>query len=332
MLVAANTINVAADLAAMGDALALVVDGSKHFYILMFGVVSLLLQVFLPYQRYVRILKWLTLALLAYVAVVFTISVPWREAIAGIVWPRLTLTGQALTVIVAVFGTTISPYLCFWQAAQEVEELTADPTANALKRDPEGARRHLQRIKIDTYIGMGFSNLIALFIIISAAATLHAAGIHDIQTSAQAAEALRPIAGDATFLLFSLGIIGTGMLAVPVLAGSAAYAVAEAFEWKSGLDLKLLEAREFYAIIALATLGGVLLDFTPIDPIKALFWSAVINGVIAVPIMIVMMLLADDARVMGDFTVTRRLKALGWLATWTMAAAVVAMFVGGMSY
>jgi len=332
MLVAANTINVAADLAAMGDALALVVDGSKHFYILMFGVVSLLLQVFLPYQRYVRILKWLTLALLAYVAVVFTISVPWREAIAGIVWPRLTLTGQALTVIVAVFGTTISPYLFFWQAAQEVEELTADPTANALKRDPEGARRHLQRIKIDTYIGMGFSNLIALFIIISAAATLHAAGIHDIQTSAQAAEALRPIAGDATFLLFSLGIIGTGMLAVPVLAGSAAYAVAEAFEWKSGLDLKLLEAREFYAIIALATLGGVLLDFTPIDPIKALFWSAVINGVIAVPIMIVMMLLADDARVMGDFTVTRRLKALGWLATWTMAAAVVAMFVGGMSY
>jgi NRAMP (natural resistance-associated macrophage protein)-like metal ion transporter len=332
MLVIANTINVAADLAAMGDALALVVDGSKHFYILMFGVVSLLLQVLLPYRRYVRILKWLTLALLAYVGVVFTIFVPWREAIAGIVWPRLTLTGQALTVIVAVFGTTISPYLFFWQAAQEVEELTADPTANALKRDPEGARRHLQRIKIDTYIGMGFSNLIALFIIVSAAATLHAAGIHDIQTSAQAAEALRPIAGDATFLLFSLGIIGTGLLAVPVLAGSAAYAVAEAFEWKSGLDLKLLEAREFYAIIAFATFGGVLLDFTPIDPIKALFWSAVINGVIAVPIMIVMMLLADDPRVMGAFTVTRRLKALGWLATWTMAAAVVAMFVTGMSY
>jgi len=332
MLVIANTINVAADLAAMGDAMALVVDGSRHLYILMFGVVSLVLQVLLPYRRYVRILKWLTLALLAYVAVVFTISVPWREAIAGIVWPRLTLTGQALTVIVAVFGTTISPYLFFWQAAQEVEELKADPAANALKRDPEGARRHLQRIKIDTYIGMGFSNLIALFIIISAAATLHAAGIHDIRTSAQAAEALRPIAGDAAFLLFSLGIIGTGLLAVPVLAGSAGYAVTEAFEWRSGLDLKLIEAREFYAIIALATVGGVLIDFTPIDPIKALFWSAVINGVIAVPIMIVMMLLADDPRVMGAFTVTRRLKALGWLATWTMAAAVVAMFVTGMSY
>jgi len=329
MLVAANTINVAADIAAMGEALQLVVGGPEHGHAILFGVASLLLQVFLPYQRYVRYLKWLTLALLAYVAVVFTIAVPWREALQGIVWPRLALTGSALTVIVAVFGTTISPYLFFWQAAQEVEELTADPDAFPLRQSPEDARAHLRRIKIDTYIGMGFSNLIALFIIISTAATLHAAGITEIATSAQAAEALRPLAGDAAFLLFSLGIIGTGMLAVPVLAGSAAYAVAEAFEWKSGLDLKLLEAREFYAIIALATLGGIALDFTPIDPIKALFWSAVINGVIAVPIMVVMMLMADDARVMGAFTVTRRLKALGWLATWTMAAAVIAMLVSG---
>jgi NRAMP (natural resistance-associated macrophage protein)-like metal ion transporter len=331
MLVIANTINVAADIAAMGDALALVVGGSRHLYIFLFGAIGLLLQVFLSYRRYVGYLKWLTLALLAYVAVVFTISVPWHEALIGLVWPRLTLDGQALTVIVAVFGTTISPYLFFWQAAQEVEEVNADPAASPLKHSPDTARKQLRRIKIDTYIGMGFSNLIALFIIVSAAATLHAAGVEDIQTSAQAAEALRPLAGDATFLLFSLGIIGTGMLAVPVLAGSAAYAVTEAFEWKSGLDRKLLEAREFYAIIALATLGGVVLDFTPIDPIKALFWSAVINGVIAVPIMIVMMLLADDPHVMGPFTVTRRLKALGWLATWTMAAAVVAMFVTGMS-
>ncbi len=226
-----------------------------------------------------------------------------------------------------MFGTTISPYLFFWQAAQEVEEINADPASSALAHAPEDAYRHLHRIKIDTYIGMGFSNLIALFIIVSTAATLHVAGVTDIQTSAQAAEALRPLAGDLAFLLFSLGIIGTGLLAVPVLAGSAAYAVAETFEWKSGLDLKLLEAREFYGIIALATLGGVALDFTPIDPIKALFWSAVINGVIAVPIMVVMMLLADDPKVMGPFVVTRRLKALGWLATWTMAAAVVAMFV-----
>ncbi len=329
MLAAANTINIAADIAAMGEALRLVARGPTHVYAIAFGVVCLGLQVFLPYQVYVRYLKWLTLSLLAYVAVVFTIAVPWREVVLGLVWPKVALTAEALTVIVAVFGTTISPYLFFWQAAQEVEELNADPASTALVLDPAGARRHLRRIKFDTYIGMGFSNLIALFIIISCAATLHRSGITDINTSAQAAEALRPLAGDAAFLLFSLGIIGTGMLAVPVLAGSAAYAVAETFEWKSGLDLKLLEAREFYGIIAFATLGGVLLDFTPVDPIKALFWSAVINGVIAVPIMVVMMLLADDPRVMGSFTVTRRLKALGWLATWTMAAAVVAMFVSG---
>jgi len=325
MLVIANTINVAADIAAMGEALQLVVGGPEHGHAIVFGVVSLLLQVFLPYRRYVGYLKWLTLALLAYVAVVFVIAIPWREVLVGLVWPRVALTAQTLTVIVAVFGTTISPYLFFWQAAQEVEEINADPQAFALAKAPEGAREHLHRIKIDTYVGMGFSNLIALFIIVSTAATLHAAGITDIATSAQAAEALRPLAGDGAFLLFSLGIIGTGLLAVPVLAGSAAYAVAETFEWKAGLDLKLLEAREFYAIIALATLGGVALDFTPIDPIKALFWSAVLNGVIAVPIMVVMMLLADDPKVMGTFTVTRRLKALGWLAPWTMAAAVVAM-------
>jgi len=329
MLVAANTINVAADIAAMGEALHLVVGGPEHGHAVVFGVTCLLLQVFLPYQRYVRYLKWLTLALLSYVAVVFTIHVPWREALRGLVWPHLVLNGEALTVIVAVFGTTISPYLFFWQAAQEVEEVNADPRAYPLKEAPDTARRHLRRIKIDTYIGMGFSNLIALCIIVSAAATLYAAGIHEVRTASQAAEALRPLAGEAAFLLFSLGIIGTGMLAVPVLAGSAAYAVAETFEWKSGLDLKLLEAREFYAIVALATLGGVALDFTPIDPFKALFWTAVLNGVIAVPIMIVMMLLADDARVMGPFTVTRRLKTLGWLCTWTMAAAVIAMFVTG---
>jgi NRAMP (natural resistance-associated macrophage protein)-like metal ion transporter len=327
MLVVANTINVAADIAAMGEALQLVVGGPKHGHALLFGVVCLGLQVFMPFARYVRYLKWLTLSLLAYVAVVFTIAVPWHEVLLGLVWPHIQLTAPVLTVVVAVFGTTISPYLFFWQAAQEVEELNADPAALALAHAPEGAVEHLQRIKIDTYAGMGFSNLIALFILISTAATLHRAGITDIATSAQAAEALRPLGGDFAFLLFSLGIIGTGLLAVPVLSGSAAYAMAETFNWKSGLDLKLLEAREFYAIITLATLAGVALDFTPIDPIKVLFWSAVINGVIAVPIMVVMMLMADDPNVMGPFTVTRRLKALGWLATWTMGAAVVAMFV-----
>ena len=326
LLLVANTINIAADIAAIGESLQLIIGGPPHVYAIVFGLICLLLQVFLTYQRYVRYLKWLTLFLLSYVLLVLTIEIPWREVAAHSLTPHFSLTAEYLTVIVAVFGTTISPYLFFWQASQEVEELTADPAANALAHAPEGAEEHLRRIKIDTYLGMAFSNVVAFCIILGTAATLNAAGVTDIQTSAQAASALRPLAGSFAFLLFAMGIIGTGLIAVPVLAGSAAYAVAEIFEWKRGLDLKLLEAREFYTIIALATLGGVALDFSPIDPIRALFWSAVLNGVIAVPIMVVMMLLADDRKVMGGFTVTRWLKALGWLATGTMAAAVAAMF------
>jgi NRAMP (natural resistance-associated macrophage protein)-like metal ion transporter len=325
LLMLANTINIAADIAAMGEALRLLLGGSAHVYSVTFGLLCLLLQVFIPYQKYVRFLKWLTLALLAYVAVVFTIHVPWFEVAQRIVWPRMAITRESITMIVAVFGTTISPYLFFWQAAQEMEDLRAHHEAG-VPITLVVARGHLRRIKWDTYIGMGFSNLVAFFIILSAAATLHQAGITNIQTSSQAAEALRPLAGDFAFLLFSLGIIGTGMLAVPVLAGSAAYAVVESFDWGSGLDKKLHEAKEFYAIIALATLGGVLLNFTSIDPIKALFWSAVINGVIALPIMVVMMLLGSNERVMGRFPIGKRLRWLGWLATAVMGAAVVAMF------
>ncbi len=326
LLVLANTINIAADIAAMGEAVRLLFGGSAHIYSVTFGLLCLLLQVFIPYQNYVRYLKWLTLALLAYVAVAFTIAVPWVEVATRILLPKFDVNRDSIMMIVAVFGTTISPYLFFWQAAQEMEDLRGAHDAGE-KITPEAARTHLKRIRIDTYIGMGFSNLVAFFIILSAAATLHKAGVTDIQTSAQAAEALRPLAGDFAFLLFSLGIIGTGMLAVPVLAGSAAYAVVECFDWDSGLDKKLHEAKEFYGIIALATVGGVVLNFMPIDPIKALFWSAVINGVIALPIMIVMMLLGSSERVMGQFRIGKRLRWLGWLATAVMAVAVVAMFV-----
>lgn len=326
LLMLANTINIAADIAAMGEALRLLLGGSAHVYSVTFGLLCLVLQVFIPYQRYVGYLKWLTLALLAYVAVVFTISVPWLDVARHLVWPQLAITRDSVMMIVAVFGTTISPYLFFWQAAQEMEDLRgAREAGEAITH--AAAREHLRRIRWDTYIGMGFSNLVAFFIILSAAATLNRAGVTDIQTSAQAAEALRPLAGDFAFLLFSLGIIGTGMLAVPVLAGSAAYAVVESFDWGSGLDKKLHEAKEFYGIIALATVGGVLLNFTPIDPIKALLWSAVINGVIALPIMVVMMLLGSNDRVMGRFVIGRRLRWLGWLATAIMAVAVLAMFV-----
>ncbi len=325
LLVVANTINIAADIGAMAQALGLIMGGSEHIHAVVFGFVSLVLQIFMPYERYVRFLKWLTLALLAYVAVVFTVQVPWTEVLVRTVWPRFTFNSESITLIVAVFGTTISPYLFFWQATHEAQDVRSDPNAQPLVDSPDQAKAHLRRIKWDTYIGMGFSNLIAFFIILSTAVTLHAAGIVRIETAAQAAEALRPIAGELTFMLFALGIIGTGMLAVPVLAGSAAYAVAEAFDWQTGLDRKLFEAKEFYAIVTLATAGGALLGFTPIDPIKALIWSAVVNGFIAVPIMAVMMVLAQRPDVMGQFVVTPRLRLLGWAATLVMLVAVVAM-------
>lgn len=336
LLCIANVINIGADIAAMGEALRLVVGGPEHGHALIFAVLCLLLQIRLPYHTYVRYLKWLTLALLAYVALVFTIDVPWGQVARHALFPSLTLNRDFLMTVVAVFGTTISPYLFFWQATQETvdmqtageQSLFTPPSRYTEQRiEPSGTaiRDHLRRIKLDTWIGMGFSNLVAFFIILSTAATLHRHGITDIQTSAQAAEALRPLAGDFAFTLFALGIIGTGMLAVPVLAGSTAYAVTEVFGWKRGLDRKLMEAREFYAIIGIATLGGVVLDYTPIDPIKALFWSAVINGVIAVPIMAVMMLLAVRPEVMGPFTIKPRLRVLGWAATAVMAAAAVAM-------
>ena len=325
LLLVANTINIAADIAAMGEALRLLVGGSVHLHAIVFGVVSLLLQVFVPYERYVRYLKWLTLVLFAYVAVAFTVKVPWSEVALGALVPRFHLDGDAITVIVAVFGTTISPYLFFWQATQEAQDVKVDPRLEPLLKAPRQARRGLARIEWDTWIGMGFSNLVAFFIILGTAATLHAQGVTRIETAAQAAEALRPIAGDFTFMLFSAGLIGTGLLAVPVLAGSAAYAVAEAMDWRTGLDRQLFDAKHFYAIVALATLGGTVLDFSPIDPIKALFWSAVLNGFIAVPIMAVVMTLAQRSDTMGKFVISRRMRWLGWAATAVMLAATGAM-------
>ncbi len=326
MLLVANTLNVAADIAAMAEALRLLVGGSAHVYAVTFGLLCLVLQVFISYSTYVRWLKWLTLALLSYVAVVFTAHVDWGQVLREILHPQLSAGHETLLMVVAVFGTTISPYLFFWQAAQEMEDVNAGP---GKPHTPRQVRQHLRRIKLDTLVGMTFSNVIAFFIILSTAATLHAAGVRDIETSAQAAEALRPLAGELTFLLFSLGIIGTGLLAVPVLAGSAGYAVAEAAGWQGSLSLRLDrgEGRGFYGVIAAATIGGVVLCFTPMDPVKELFWSAVLNGVIAVPIMVVMMLLASRTDTMGPHVIGPRLRWLGWLATAAMAATVVAMLV-----
>ena len=329
LLLVANIINIAADIAAMGEALQLVVGGGEHGHALMFGMVCIVLQVFIPYKSYAPILKWLTLVLLAYVATVFTVNVQWGEALRAAIFPSLSFDADYLLVIVAVFGTTISPYLFFWQASQEVEEMDLH-RRRPLRDLKRGGAHEIDRIAIDTAVGMAFSNTVAFFIILTTAVTLNAHGIKDIETSAQAAEALRPLAGNLTFLLFSLGIVGTGLLAVPVLAGSAAYALAEAFGWRATLEAKPSEAKGFYAVIVLATIIGVLIDFTPLDPIKMLFWSAVINGIIAVPMIIAMMLLVSSTALMKRFKIPLVLRLAGWMAAAVMTLVLVALCWSGL--
>jgi NRAMP (natural resistance-associated macrophage protein)-like metal ion transporter len=327
MLLVANTINVGADIGAMGEALELVIGGPSQAYEVLFGVVAVLMQLFIPYRYLAPILKWLTLSLFAYVAVLFSVDIPWTKLVVATLIPPVELTREYLMLLVAVLGTTISPYLFFWQASQEVEEQRATDGDEPLRDSSRGAREHLRRIKIDTWLGMTFSNAIAFSIMLTTAVTLHSAGITDIQTSAQAAQALKPIAGPFAFTLFAAGIIGTGLLAIPVLAGSAAYAVAEAMQWPIGLSLEPMKAKGFYAIITLATVIGIGIDLAPVDPIKALLWSAMLNGIIAVPIMAVMMRMAVRTDIMGAFTITRKLERLGWFATLLMALAVIAMLV-----
>jgi len=326
LLVVANTINIGADLGAMAAALRLLFDAPLVVYIVAFVVVTVLLEVFMRYSRYAFVLRWLTLSLFAYVGTVVVLGVPWGTVAKNLVLPHISLASNYLTVVVAVFGTTISPYLFFWQAGEEVEDEKEDRNARPLIKAPLQAPKQLARIQLDTIVGMGFSNIIALFIMLTTAATLNAHGVKDIETSAQAAEALRPIAGEFAFTIFALGIIGTGLLALPVLAGSAAYAVGEAFRWRVGLSQRPGRARAFYGTIAAATVVGAALNFTALDPIKALFWSAVINGVAAVPIMGMIMVMGSRHAVMGQFTLRPLLKTLGWLATLVMTAAAVGMF------
>jgi NRAMP (natural resistance-associated macrophage protein)-like metal ion transporter len=327
LMVVANTINLGADLGAMGAAVRLLIGGPSLVYVAVIGVASVLLEIFVAYSRYVRTLKWLTLALLAYVATVFAVHVPWGEVAYRLIVPDIVFSKDYIVTVVAILGTTISPYLFFWQAEEEVEEQEEDPAAKPLKAAPEQAPPEIQRIEIDTYLGMAISNLVALFILLTTAATLHAHGITDIQTSAQAAEALRPIAGDFAFILFAAGIVGTGLLALPVLAGSAAYALGETRGWTVGLARVWPRAKTFYGAIAVASVVGIAINFAPIDPIRALFWSAVINGVVAVPVMTMMMLLGSRRGVMGRFTLPRPLRVFGWLATAVMAAAGMTMIV-----
>lgn len=327
LVLVANIFNIAADLAAMGTALELVVGGLRQEHALIFAALSVLLQVALPYRFYAPILKYLTLVLFCYVATAFTVGVPWSAALLATLWPKPVINSDYLMMVVAVLGTTISPYLFFWQAAQEVEEMQKGRKKMPLKALVRGGRAELDRIMVDTTVGMVFSNMIAFFIIVATAATLHAHGHNEVRGAADAAEALRPIAGDFAFALFALGIIGTGLLAVPVLAGSAGYCVAAAFGWRGSLEATPMQAWEFYGIIAAATVVGLGLSFTSIDPIRMLVWSAILNGIAAVPIMAVMMMVASNSKLMGRFKINAGLQFFGWGAATLMALAVAAMFV-----
>ncbi|MEX8191473.1 NRAMP family divalent metal transporter [Comamonas guangdongensis] len=332
LLVVANTINIAADIGAMAEAARLIVGGSPVLFSLLFGALCLLAQVFFSYERSVRLLKWLTLSLLSYFAVVMVVHVPLRQLAHESLrpwqfFPADTSLRDYAAMVVAVLGTTISPYLFFWQAAQEVEDLRLRPYAAALHLHPAYVQEHLARIRLDTTVGMMLSNGVALSIVVATAVTLNLQGITQIQTSAQAAEALRPVAGELAFTVFALGIIGTGLLAVPVLAGSAAYAVSEVLGWKASLSHGFHEARGFYGLIIAATGLGTLLGMLEVDPIQALVWAAVVNGVISVPIMAVMLWLGQSPRIMGDLTISLRHRLLGWSATVLMALAVVVMLV-----
>jgi NRAMP (natural resistance-associated macrophage protein)-like metal ion transporter len=325
LLFVANTINIAADLGAMADSLKLLIGGSATFYVALFGTVSVLAQVFFEYKLYVRVLKWLTLCLFAYVLALATVHVPWGEALKGLLIPRISFDRTFLTTLVAVLGTTISPYLFIWQSSQEAEEQRIDHAKKPLKRSGFGYKRELRRIRVDTLVGMAFSNIIAIAIIMTTAATLHQAGIRDIQSSAQAAAALRPLAGPFAELLFAIGIIGTGLLAIPVLAGSTAYAIGEGRRWPVGLSRKPKQAAAFYSILVLSGGLGIALNFAPIDPIKALYWSAVVNGVLAAPVMVMLMLLVHRRKVMGDFVIRGWLYWVGWTSTAVMAICTLGM-------
>ena len=326
LLLIANIINLGADLGAMGDAVTLLIGGSSHLYVIAFAVTCAALETFSRYERYVIALKWSSVFLLAYIATALVVKTPWSLVARDTFIPTIRLDTDYITAIVAVLGTTITPYCFFWQSSQEAEDERLDPHAKPLLQAPEQAPAQIGRIRLDTYVGMGYSNLISLFILITPAATLPAHGLTDIPTSAQAAEALRPIAGPLAFALFAAGIVGIGLLAIPVLAGSCAYALGEALDWPTGLDRLPLDARAFYATIIVATLIGIVINFIGLDPVKALFWAAVINGVVAVPLMTVIMIMAMAPKVMGQFTLPPALCAMGWLCTAVMTVAVGIMF------
>ena len=327
LLLIANTLNIAADVAAMGEVGELVTGFDRHVMTLVFVLGTVGLQIIVPYHRYVGFLKWLTLSLLAYAAVLFTVHVPWGQVALRTIWPKFELNSASAAVIVGVFGTTISPYLFFWQTSEEVEDMQRAKGKSLLRGTANVAHKEIRRINWDTWSGMFYSNISAYFVILATAVTLHVSGITDINTAAEAATALKPLAGNFAFMLFTIGLLGVGLIGVPVLAGSAAYAAAETMGWNEGLERNAKDARGFYGVIAVSVLLGLALQYSPISPMKALFWSAVINGVVAVPLMVVIILLVSKKTVMGAYTASRPIVALGWIATVIMGAAAACMFL-----
>jgi NRAMP (natural resistance-associated macrophage protein)-like metal ion transporter len=323
LMSAANIFNLGADIGAMGSSVALLIPGTARLFTVVFGLVSLLAVLFIRYTAYAKYLKWLTVSLFAYVGVAFLVHVPWGSVLRATLVPRMAFNQESLVALTAVLGTTISPYLFFWQASQEAEEVRNNRGEKALKRAPTQAGVQLERIHIDTLVGMALSNSVAFFIILTAASTLHIHGITNVATCAQAASALVPIAGRFAGGLFVCGIVGTGLLAVPVLAASAAYAIGEGFKWKTSLESTPDKAPGFYAAITLATMIGLGIDFIHVDPVKALVWAAVLNGIVAGPLMVIIMLMASSRKVMGRFSVPPYLRWFGWLATAMMACVSV---------
>jgi NRAMP (natural resistance-associated macrophage protein)-like metal ion transporter len=323
LLFCANSLNIGADLGAMGDATAQLIGGPRLVHVTVFGLVCALAQILMRYQRYVAILKWLTLSLLSYFITLMIAQVPWAQALHGLLIPSFRSDSRFWSTAVAILGTTISPYLFFWQASQEAEDTRVVPERQPLAVKPSQGSSAIARIRTDTYIGMAFSNLVALAILITAATALSHGG--QIESATQAAEALKPVAGRFAFALFAFGIVSTGLLAVPVLAGSAAYALGETRRWPTGLARRPHQAKAFYATIAGATLVGVIINFSPLNPIKALYWCAVINGVVAVPVMVIMMLMSSNKKVMGKFNVSGGLRVMGWIATAVMAAGAIGL-------
>lgn len=324
LLFCANTINIGADLSAMGEAAAMIAGRGRHAFTIGFAVLSLVLQFFVPYDRYARLLKWMTLTLLAYVALLFIVRVDWGAALHNLLVPQISGPG-ALTAIVAIMGTTISPYLFFWQASQEVEEIRQVEDRKPLRRARNQAADAFARIRIDTWSGMAVSNIIALAIMLGTAVPLHDAGKTQINSAADAARALQPVAGDLAFAVFALGIVGTGLLAIPVLAGASAYAICEAIGRKASLQDMPQHARAFYLIIALGMVLGMAMDWLGLNAMKALFWSAVINGIVAVPVLAALMHIVSRPAIMGSFVAPRLLRIAGWVTTGAMALAVLAM-------